>query len=457
MPWLGVGEQMPSIALAVGTALVTGVLTLVDLKMGIGFIVFISLFHLVFCYPHKVFLFFILSFPLFSHIPKVALGGFPGITFERVMIFLLTAVVFLRKDSSSCSPINRTAILLMAAFLISVLYACFRSMPEHQRYSFQILIDAYMLTFMIFYLGTKLFFNKIDVAKDRWIFLVLGAYVAALGIAESVFRYDFFPSEVGLRETDIYVRANGPFVSSETFGLFLGICLFTAIYLKNIQQEEWRFKEICALVLMAAGILSSMNRGITISALCAFAFPYPLNLRRQIKLLTAGGFLILCAALLFPYISETDFYRDRIANYENIATRLSANLSAYAIIIDYPFTGIGLNNFADFANRNEYNLFFEKYSRPTTIHNAFLDVMAETGLIGLVPFFGLIAAVMGMFIKCRKHGVDGHSTGFSVLIMFFFPFFSDNLTKESPGNYIFAIFVAAACSLLMKKKLPKTQ
>jgi hypothetical protein len=452
MSWSGVGEQMPSIGIAIGTALITGVLTLVDPKMGIAFIVFISLFYLFLRYPHNVFLFFVLSYPLISQIQKISIGDLPGISVERAVLFFLTAVVLLNKDLSSGPPISRIAMLLMAGFLLSVLYAAMRSIPVYQRYSFKILIDSYLLPFTVFYLGTKLFYNKIDAAKSLWVFLVLGAYVAAMGIAEFIFRYDFFPSEVGLRETDLYVRANGPFASSETFGLFLGICMFTVIYLKKVKQEVWRFHEICAVTIMVFGILSSMNRGITVSALCAFAMPYLKNFRRQMKLLAVGGFLFLCVALLFPYISKTEFYRDRVANFENIATRLSADLSAYAMVKDHPVAGIGLNNFADFATRSEYNLFFKGYSRPTTIHNALLDVMAEIGLLGLIPFCGIIVAIVALLIQCRKHQVDGQLTAFSVLIMYLLPFLSDNLTKDAPGNYMVAIFVAAAFSLLMKKK-----
>lgn len=443
---------MLTIALTFSAALITGMLTLVDPKFGIGFVAFIGLVYLAYRYPEKVFVFFILSYPLLSHLPRVTLGELPSITFERTMIVLLTGVVFIKTDISSGPKINRFALLLMAIFFLSILYAAMRSMPVYQKFSFQMLIDAYALAFMVFYLATKLFFQRINLEKNLWIFLMVGAYVASIGIVEFVFRYDLFPSEVGLRETDLYVRANGPFASSETFGLFLGLCLFTAIYLKEIRQEKWNFKEILSMLIIIGGIACSMNRGITISALCAFAFPYVATVRRQILLAAVSAFLFLCIFLLFPYISESDFYQDRIANFENIATRLSANLSAYAMIKDHPIAGVGLNNFAEFASRNEYNLFFEGYSRPTTIHNAFLDVTAEMGFLGLVTFCGLMLSVVLCLIQCRKYHVDGRLTAFSVFIMFLLPFFNDNLTKDSAGNYLFAIFVGAALSFLMKTK-----
>jgi hypothetical protein len=443
---------MLSIALAFSAALTAGILTLVDPKLGIGFIAVVALVYLAFQCPDKVFIFFILSYPLLSHLPKVTLGTLPSITVERAIIVLLTVVVFLKRDIWPGPKINRFAILLIAIFLLSVLYASIRSMPVYQKFSFQILIDSYALAFMVFYVATRLFYQKINAEKNLWIFLMVGAYVAIMGIVEFIFRYDLLPSEIGLRETDLYVRANGPFATSETFGLFLGTCLFTAIYLKRVQQGKWNVKEISTMLIIVGGIVCSMNRGITISALCAFAFPYIATVRRQIKLITGTVFLFLCILLLFPYISESEFYRERIANFENIATRLSANRSAYAMIKDYPIAGIGLNNFAEYTRRNEYNLYYEGYSRPTTIHNAFLDVTAEMGFFGLVTFCGLMTAVVVCLIECRKHQVDGRLTAFSVFIMFLLPFFNDNLTKDSAGNYLFAIFVGATVSFLMKKK-----
>jgi hypothetical protein len=74
------------------------------------------------------------------------------------------------------------------------------------------------------------------------------------------------------------------------------------------------------------------------------------------------------------------------------------------------------------------------------------------GFLGLVTFCGLMISVLLCLIQCRKYHVDGRLKAFSVFIMYSLPFFNDNLTKDPAGNYLFAIFVGAALSFLIKKK-----
>jgi len=436
--------------LAVAAALITGALTLVDVRIAIGAIAIGFGLYLTVSYPKKVFILFLLGYPLLSNLPRLSLGVLPAISFERLMVGLLTAEMLLKKGFSAHIKVHWSVTILIITLFMSLLYASIRS--QHLVYSIQMMIDSYILPCMIFYIGLSLFYRDISAENLSWIFFSMGAYVSIIGIFEFFSHMDLFPQEIGLRETDLFVRSNGPFATSETFGLFLGLCLFIGAYLKKVGQKQWSGKEFAAVMVMLGGMICSMNRGIMISAIIAFSLPYLFRFRNRSKFLFGGFFLVLCIAIIFPYIEEIKFYRERIVIFDSIASRFSANWSAFAMIQDHPIQGIGLNNFYDFSLKSEYNLFFEDYTRPKTIHNAFIDVMTEMGLLGLLPFCGLLTVGGGYLLKCSRYGPDGSIYSISVMIMFVMPFFNDNLTKEAPSNYLFAVFCAAVLSSLIKKK-----
>ena len=60
--------------LAVAAALITGALTLVDVRIAIGAIAIGFGLYLTVSYPKKVFIFFLLGYPLLSNLPRLSLG-----------------------------------------------------------------------------------------------------------------------------------------------------------------------------------------------------------------------------------------------------------------------------------------------------------------------------------------------------------------------------------------------
>ena len=406
------------------------------------------------------FLFWLLSFPIISHIFNFSLGPYPDITFNRVTILLLFLIIFFRNVYEKKLEISGKLFFLLSAFLIAAFYSCTRSFTPNQ--AFQTLLDGYAIPIIVFYIGTY-FFNrkKIDIARMSWFFLLLGSYVASLGIIEFITHYDFFPRSIGLRETEFYVRSNGPFSTSETYALFLSLCFFIALYIKNLKKNSWNSIEKIALALILLGILCSMLRTIYLSFFIAFSFPIIYYQRKRVKYIFSLILIFVIIFALFPLITSSPIYEERIINYPSIATRFSAYYTALAIIKDHIIQGIGLLNFSVYSKMYKYNILYKGYSRPDSPHNVFLAILLEMGLLGMIPFCGILLWMIKYFRKAIHLNIHGDMKLISILIVFLLPFLSLNLSTSYPNNFLFFFILAYLYSTTRKiikdRDLPENQ
>ena len=67
---------------------------------------------------------------------------------------------------------------------------------------------------------------------------------------------------------------------------------------------------------------------------------------------------------------------------------------------DNRFTGIGLNNFTTVCNEeNVYRKYNKNFGCTTHPHNIYIQILVETGLIGLIIFLILIYLILKKIIK----------------------------------------------------------
>jgi O-antigen ligase len=393
-------------------------------------------------YKLELFKIWLLLFPIFSTL-SFSLGKLPDITFNRVILLPMGIFILLYNMLKRKFEIDVKIFALILAFLLAAFYSSIRSHTPTS--AFQMVIDAYLMPIIAFYIGVYFFKRGLSLISIQWIFIFIGLYVSFMGYFEFITHIDLFPTPIGLRiaeETAFLARSNGPFSTSETYGLFLNLCIFIIIYIQNLKIESWSRVKILAMVLMFLGMICSMNRGIAISFLVAYSFPFMFYSQKRIKLIFSFIFVLVIMLFLYSSLYETMFFERRISNYENIATRISAYLSALAIIRDHLIQGIGFLNFSIYSYTSTYNLSFQGYSHPATTHNAFLAIITEMGLIGFIPFIILVYVIIRAFRKSIVYHFDGNMTIFSIVIAYMMLFISDNLTTEAPGNYLFFFFLS---------------
>jgi O-antigen ligase len=153
----------------------------------------------------------------------------------------------------------------------------------------------------------------------------------------------------------------------------------------------------------------------------------------NLRLISKIGF----AALLFLLL--VIFYRSliigRVMDYDfgSAKTRLTTARVALKIIRDHPFLGVGINNYGTVLDT--YWDAEDTFTRRTAVHNAYLLIAAEIGLLGFGSFIWILAAAYTRIrraIRLRVRelsilaiGIMGAFSGFLVTAL------SDKSHKES--------------------------
>ncbi len=129
-------------------------------------------------------------------------------------------------------------------------------------------------------------------------------------------------------------------------------------------------------------------------ALIIFFWIYKLKPAQLIVILTLGSAMMLFAPPTYyqRILSIADIFpsgpNGGINIYEDRAVqgRASENLTAWVMLMDRPFTGVGLSNFSYLYQDYSKSLGLAPSARNRSPHNLYLEVAAETGVIGLAFF-----------------------------------------------------------------------
>jgi putative inorganic carbon (HCO3(-)) transporter len=156
---------------------------------------------------------------------------------------------------------------------------------------------------------------------------------------------------------------------------------------------------ICAAVL---GIILSQSRGgwIGLALVFIFVFGFALHRKRQSprKALIVGAAGLL---ILFPlFFGQRHLIESRITSDDqgSAHSRIIMAKGAIGILRDYPLLGVGLNNYALLVPQLD-PASIRAAGGITSVHNIFLLIAAETGLIGFTAFAWLLAS---LFVQARR-------------------------------------------------------
>jgi putative inorganic carbon (hco3(-)) transporter len=276
-------------------------------------------------------------------------------------------------------------------------------------------------------------FLVVDIAQgQRWRFLLLA--LGAAGMANALIGIYIFLGGSGADHLAIgggYYRAFGTFGQPNPFGGFMGLLLpviamafiATARRVRSSRTPAWA--EIAAAaffgvtaVLLATGLIFSWSRGAwlgALSSLLVLVIAYPRRLRDG--LFTAAVVTSLATALLVSGLlpasvtnritSATEEYfnlfdvRGIDIDAENYAVveRLAHWQAAIAMATEQPYIGVGLGN---------YDVRYAMVRLPNWdaalghAHNLYLNLLAETGIIGLLAYLLLWGYIVKLSWNARS-------------------------------------------------------
>ncbi len=198
-----------------------------------------------------------------------------------------------------------------------------------------------------------------------------------------------------------FYRSGGTLGNANHLGRYFGLILPIAFALALTRTDV--FMSRFAMLVSAVGVLGVINT-MSRSAWVGIAFSFMLILPMILKhrLFTLRSFVKLGSALLFGLLTLFVLWQPiyaRITRPDNgsAKTRLTTAKVALRIIEDFPLVGCGINNYG--AMLEEYWISEDPFTRKAAVHNNYLLLAAETGLLGLTAYLWVLIA---FFVRLRR-------------------------------------------------------
>lgn len=190
-------------------------------------------------------------------------------------------------------------------------------------------------------------------------------------------------------------RVDGPMGSPNVAGSYIMMILLPVFSVFAVMEVRNRYKWLVAVAIALGGfaVLTTGSRGawgglaITILLLC-----WLLWRRGWLPLKIPTAYLIIAMLITLPFykVILERLWSDSSAS--TAESRAPLNALAVQMIMDHPMLGVGSNNFAEtlpqYVNAEFAGLWIN------TVHNKYLLVCAETGIVGLIAFVGFLLTVL---------------------------------------------------------------
>jgi putative inorganic carbon (HCO3(-)) transporter len=368
--------------------------------------------------------------------------GVPGpLALDRLLLVAAIAVTLLREiarrhDSKlRLEPIH----WLLAAVLAYAVVSAAAAGTVLESDSFFRLLQIYgALPFLTFLVAPLVFRDS----RDRQILLVafvgLGAYLGLTALFETVHlnalvfpKYILDPN-VGTH----FDRARGPFVEAVTNGMGLFTCaVAAAVAFVGWKEPARRLLAGSVTLICLFGTFLTLQRSVWLATVLATAVVIGTTreLRRfALPLVGAAAAMLVCGLLFIPGLAS--HAEQRKNDDGTVWDRENANRAALNMVDARPLFGFGWGEY-DKQGSEYFELSSDHPLSQTAVHNLFLGLAAELGLIGVTLWvcgflFGIGGAILARpppELKAWRIGLIAIATFYLVVVNFVPPVVFPNL------------------------------
>lgn len=280
-------------------------------------------------------------------------------------------------------------------------------------------------------------------------------FACSVGVALCVSALFLF-AEIGV---DVLFRSNsGSTLGNSTFlGTYLLFHIFFSAYLFFVGKGTWLrpFGAMAAVVLISTLLLTDA-RAATVSlfggallALCLWLiFVRQMRSQKRIGLILLGGLIVLFTAICILLFIPGSFIQDKFIDLAT-ASRFVIWDMAWKGFMERPLLGWGPSNFETVALQFYNPCFGSDLCGlgfwTDRAHNIILDVLNESGVIGLAAYLGIFFAATCSLLRPSTIQKNHWSVPV-IFVSLLAAYFVQNLTAfDSPTSWLYLIFVLAFC------------
>ena len=358
---------------------------------------------LVFLKKTKIFIFGLLTFTLILNIDKTFYyihnhtGGVQGLVVSvwSIILFLLYlswAFEIITSRSYHVKLYPKIFIPLLLLLLTSILSLLNTSEVNLGIFQILQLLKVYLLLFFIFnFVNSKKRYNTVLLA----LFFALIIEICIGFIQYYINEYvdlgifsDAKPTRFRQLGTESFVGVSGTTSTVHIYASLL-VMILPIIFSSYITESRFSRKTIYLPVLISGVILLifTFSRsgwvGFMVMALCYFTLSGFFS-ENRLKTILMSSFLVITLVVLLFMFWEPIFLRITTDDHGAAYSRIPMMIIALEIIKSNPLIGIGINNYIHVAPFYDPTGLTHTYLQP--VHNIYLQLAAEVGIIGLFAF-----------------------------------------------------------------------
>ncbi len=332
---------------------------------------------------------------------NVAFGPIPLTIYRVLWVGLIgVCVVWRWRGRTDPKPLGPPEVAMWAFFVVVFLSAITHDWKTNNYNPLTSLVLCYVMPVGIYWVIRQ---AKLSEGVLRGVFAALGGfglYLAITGIAEKTgHAWAVFPRYItSLEHSEFLGRARGPLLNPSASGFVLCICLFAGLMLWPYLKRRGRILLGAFSIVCLLGVYSTMTRSVWLGLGLGVLILEGLALPKRLRLPVLGGTILLALVVTATqWQNIISFKRDKgLSEHETAASvELRPILAriAWNMFKDRPLFGCGygqyMNEHGKYLSDRTTKLALET-GRPFVQHNVFLNLLVETGLIGMVLFIILL-------------------------------------------------------------------
>lgn len=347
--------------------------------------------------------------------------GIPNVLGYLFLIAAAMYIIFYEKASAKINNISVAFALLIFFQIAEIIRSILMGNHTHQMY-----IAAFILVaFFVFVSDAKERDVKLTIKMWKGLSIALSFYVILVAAMPSIYVKLINPVlSKASQEMNINYLSGG-------YGIAIGgniiiidyIVAFAFLYYVCaflINRDEGRLYRVKCLIpalfiLLAVFLINRKTEIIAILIAAAYMFFSKVTFRsfKQKKKNIRFFLLIFIAMMLFAFLLYRTGHLGRLGDFietvlANKRTGANRDISsgrmlfwgiALNLFLHYPILGIGWGNFAEHIPASSQSIGIEKHN----VHNCYLQVLCETGIVGFILFYGCIGYI---FAKIAKKSIE---------------------------------------------------
>jgi hypothetical protein len=367
------------------------------------------------------------------------------VTFDRLWPVAALSCLLVAPRVVANARADRTVMLCGAWFVIA--FGCRAITTTPRMRAIETWFDALVLPAVLFLLARAYVRTIGDTVRVARAFAAAGAILAVVGILERLLGFELASLSGGTPRYDLAIaatRVSGPYAVPEVYALALLICLAATLFWVQTTPAGAVIGR-CIVVCEIGAIGLTFFRAAWLAALVVVFAAYGLGRARFTRTATTAIVVGTAALLLYSQLSHLAAVSTRIHNTSNVSTRFATYHEAYAIFKGAPFFGVGVNRYTERA----LALPTEEVSGADAVpypHSSFMGLLAEQGVVGIVPFLALLGAIALMlrtFKRWETNDADRTLAGCTIGAAMAYVLMSLGLTMlpYGPSNALLAILL----------------